>query len=296
MSQMKTKNSKFGEVILIYENKETIKCITLERGKVFNNKFGSFRHENIVGQPYGTKIYSEKSKGYITALRFLPYLWEKSISRLTQILFNPDISIILTLLNINKGSVIYESGTGSGCLSVNMAQNLESGHLYTFEFNSERAAKLKENFKRLNLDSKVTITHRDVVQKGFEVDIENLHKESDSKCDSIFIDLPSPWLIVDHAKKVLVPNGNFVSFSPCIEQIAETYKALLSKNFINLKTYECLYRNFNYTRTINVSCPELGVKRKAGEEIKFVDKELFTYNSKSDMKGHTGYLVVAISI
>jgi hypothetical protein len=101
---------KYGEVILIYENRETIKCVTLEKGKVHQNKFGAFKHDEIVGKPYGAKIVSEKSKGFITALRFIPYLWERSISRLTQILFNPDISIILTMLNITKNSIIYESG------------------------------------------------------------------------------------------------------------------------------------------------------------------------------------------
>lgn len=186
----------------------------------------------------------------------------------------------------------YNLGTGSGCLSVNIAQNLDSGHLYTFEFNKERATKLKENFQRLNLEHKISITHRDVVENGFVLDTDNLLQESHSKCDSIFIDLPSPWLIIQHAKKVLVSNGNFVSFSPCIEQVAETFKVLLTNNFINVKMYECLYRNYNYTRTINIKLPEFG-KRKAGEELKFVDKELSTYSSKSDMRGHTGYLIVA---
>jgi tRNA (adenine57-N1/adenine58-N1)-methyltransferase len=155
---------------------------------------------------------------------------------------------------------------------------------------------LKENFKKLHLDNKITITHRDVVQNGFILEKENLKKESHSQCDSIFIDLPSPWLIIEHAKKVLVKNGNFVSFSPCIEQVAETYKFLVLNSFINIKMYECLYRNFNYTRTINVSVPELIGKRKGGEEIRFVEKELSTYSSKADMRGHTGYLVVANNI
>jgi tRNA (adenine57-N1/adenine58-N1)-methyltransferase len=155
---------------------------------------------------------------------------------------------------------------------------------------------MKENFIRLHLDNRITITHRDVVQDGFSVPLESLVKESHRQCDAIFIDLPSPWLIVGHAKKVLSKNGQFVSFSPCIEQVAETYKALISNSFIDIKTYECLYRNFNYTRTLNVSVPDLGSKRKAGEDIKFISKELPTYSSKSDMRGHTGYLVVASNI
>lgn len=101
---------KYGDLILIYENKETIKCLTLIKGGVFQNKFGAFSHDDIVGKPFGSKIISPKTKGFITALRFIPYLWERSISRLTQILFNPDISMILTMLNITKNSIIYESG------------------------------------------------------------------------------------------------------------------------------------------------------------------------------------------
>ena len=101
---------KYGELIMIYENKETIKWTVLEKEKTFQNRFGTFKHNEIVGKPYGSKIVSEKTKGYIIALKFTPYLWEKSISRLTQILFNADISLILTLLNITKNSIIYESG------------------------------------------------------------------------------------------------------------------------------------------------------------------------------------------
>ena len=194
---------------------------------------------------------------------------------------------------MNQVFQINYKGTGSGCLSLNIAQNLDSGHLYTFEFNQERACKLHENFKRLNLDHKISITHRDVVQNGFVLDREKLIKEYHSKCDSIFIDLPSPWLIIQHAKKVLTSNGSFVSFSPCIEQVAETFRVLLANNFINLRMYECIYRNYNYTRTIKVQIPEFNTKRKAGEEFKFAEKELNTYCSKSDMRGHTGYLIVA---
>lgn len=101
---------KLGDIMLIYENKDKIKCLKLEKGKVFQNKYGSFKHEDIAGKPFGSRIISEKTKGFITALRFIPYLWERSISRLTQILFNPDISVILTLLNITNNSIIYESG------------------------------------------------------------------------------------------------------------------------------------------------------------------------------------------
>ena len=62
-------------------------------------------------------------------------IWERCINKMTQILFNPDISMIMTLLNITQSSIIYESGTGSGCLSTNMSSATSNGsYITTFEF------------------------------------------------------------------------------------------------------------------------------------------------------------------
>ena len=214
------KTINYGDLVIIYETGDSIKYFTLEKGKKFQNKFGVFLHDDIYGKNYGCKIYDTKEKKkYISILSFVPNIWERCLNKMTQILFNPDISIIMTLLNISQSSVIYESGTGSGCLSVNMSSVLSkgSGHLYTFEFNKERAEKLKDLFKFLNLDKKITITHRDVIQDGFQLDDNSVENPSHKKCGSMFIDLPSPWLAIKHAKKVLNSGAYFVSFSPCIE-------------------------------------------------------------------------------
>ena len=214
---------------------------------------------------------------------------------MTQILFNPDISLIMLLLNISQSSIIYESGTGSGCLSVNMSSLLSKGkgHLYTFEFNKERAEKLKDLFKFLKLDKKITITHRDVIQDGFELEQDSLENPSHKKCGSMFIDLPSPWLAINHAKKVLKSGAYFVSFSPCIEQINQTMKAMKENNFIELRMFECLYRTFCYARTTQVKVPIIG-KRKKGEKIEFKDVDINITKNKCDMRGHTGFLLFGI--
>ena len=203
--------SNYGDLVIVYENRDSIKYFILEKGGLFQNKNGHFRHDDMYGKPYGSKIHNMKNTGFIIMLSFVANLWESCINRLTQILFNPDISMIMTLLNIRKDSIIYESGTGSGCLSTNMSQVLQnSGHLYTFEFNKERADKLREVFKTINLINTITIIHRDVVENGFEVNKDELVDEKHNICDGIFIDLPSPWLIINKAKRVLKKNGKLV--------------------------------------------------------------------------------------
>ena len=295
--QNNNKKINYGDLVIIYETGDSIKYFTLEKGKRFQNKYGVFLHDDIYGKNYGSKIYDNKEgKKYISVLSFVPNIWERCINKMTQILFNPDISLIMILLNISQSSIIYESGTGSGCLSVNMSSILSkgNGHLYTFEFNKERAEKLKDLFKYLNLDKKITITHRDVIQDGFILDDNSLANPLHKKCGSMFIDLPSPWLAISHAKKVMRSGAYFVSFSPCIEQVNQTMKAMKENNFIELRMFECLYRTFCYARTTQVKVPIIG-KRKKGDKIEFKDIDINITKNKCDMRGHTGFLLFGIN-
>ena len=290
------KTINYGDLVIIYENGDSVKFFTLEKGKNLQNKYGFFKHDDIYGKHYGFKMYNKEGTKYISVLSFVPNIWERCINKMTQILYNPDISLIMTLLNLSQSSIIYESGSGSGCLSVNMSSMLSKGkgHLYTFEFNKERADKLKETFKLLKLDSKITITHRDVIEDGFELDEENLEKPSHKKCDSMFIDLPSPWKIIKHAKKVLLSGAYFVSFSPCIEQINETMKVMKENDFIEIRMFECLYRSLSYARTNQVQVP-VCAKRKKDEPIQFVNVDINVTKNKCDMRGHTGFLLFGIN-
>ena len=296
-NNISTKKINYGDLVIIYENGDSVKYFTLEKGKKIQNKYGTFSHDEIFGKNYGCKIYNQDNTKFISILSFVPNIWERCINRMTQILFNPDISLIMVLLNLSQSSIIYESGTGSGCLSVNMSSMLSKGkgHLYTFEFNKERADKLKDLFKLLKLDKKITVTHRDVIQDGFELEEKDLENISHKKCGSMFIDLPSPWLVIKHAKKVLNNGAYFVSFSPCIEQINQTMKEMKENNFIELRMFECLYRTFSYARTTQVKIPVLNQKRKKGEEIKFQDVDINITKNKCDMRGHTGFLLFGIN-
>lgn len=89
------------------------------------------------------------------------------------------------------------------------------GHLYTFEFNEERARLTSEFFKELHMDN-ITATHRDVVQNGFGLDTE------DYEADALFLDVPNPWECIGKAKAILKKNGRICCFSPCIEQVQRT--------------------------------------------------------------------------
>jgi tRNA (adenine57-N1/adenine58-N1)-methyltransferase len=76
------------------------------------------------------------------------------------------------------------------------------GHLFSFEYNKERAEAAQKEFKELRADN-VSIFNRDAYKDGFLVE----GRCDAGQADSVFLDLPSPWLAIDHAKEVLRKGG-----------------------------------------------------------------------------------------
>jgi tRNA (adenine57-N1/adenine58-N1)-methyltransferase len=64
---------------------------------------------------------------------------------------------------------VVESGTGSGSLSNALIKAiLPTGHLFTYEFNENRANGARTDFGKLGFAPEfVTVTHRDVLAGGF---------------------------------------------------------------------------------------------------------------------------------
>ena len=164
------------------------------------------------------------------------------------------------------------------------------------EFNKERQTKLNEGFKIFGFENTISCIHRDVIENGFELSEDILVDPSHAKADGIFVDLPSPWNVVNSIKNVLRSGGALVSFSPCIEQIDKMMKKLRQNDFIYCKMYEIRYRSMGYSRSFNVSIPKLGVKRKFNQDIEYDEKEINVKMNKGDMRGHTGFLIYAIKL
>lgn len=69
------------------------------------------------------------------------------------------------------------------------------------------------------MNSLVTVGVRDIQGEGFP-------EELCGRADSVFLDLPQPWLAIPSAAKMLKPDGTLCSFSPCIEQVQRSCEAL----------------------------------------------------------------------
>jgi tRNA (adenine57-N1/adenine58-N1)-methyltransferase len=276
------KTALLGQTVILYGNYENVFIVTLQHNEIFNCKYGSFPHYTIINEPFGSQIFNNRSDSYVYLLEPTPPLLTAALQHRTQIIYDADIAAILVGLDVREGVVVCEAGTGSGSLSCAFSAAVgESGRLLTFEFNEERKLAIDQMFKSLNLTN-VSTEHRDVIENGFPEDI---------KADCLFLDLPSPWLCVGHAAKVLKAGGSVCLFSPCIEQVTKNCEALRRGGFHDAKTYEVLIKPWGLRQVfdrkrLRSDEADTANKGEATEKKKFISFQL-------PMRSHTSYLTFA---
>jgi len=136
-----------GDLVIIWLTRDVIQPLVISSGKELNTKFGFYRHEDLIGVPYGSKIGSRNGKGFLHLLRPTPELWTLALPHRTQILYLADIAFVTSWLDIKPGSRVIEAGTGSGSFSHSTARTVgPSGHLWSYEFHEARANKARRMY------------------------------------------------------------------------------------------------------------------------------------------------------
>jgi tRNA (adenine57-N1/adenine58-N1)-methyltransferase len=264
---------------------------------VHQTSYGALKVQTLVGKEYGSKI--SLPKGYAFVLQMNPELWTCVLPHRTQILYTPDISMILMQLEIKSSSVVIEAGTGSGSLSHYFLRAVQGqGHLHTFDFHESRVDQAREEFHKHGFGDYVTVKHRDVCSDGFT-------DELTGKADAIFLDLPAPYKAIEHVVKALKPTGGrFCAFSPCIEQTQETCLQLEKYGFLEIQTVEVL-QSEHIVREKNIPVMDLSfvkLKRDEGEakipkrdekRPQLPTRKILTTMNTPMQQGHTGFLTFA---
>lgn len=225
-----------GDLVLAFIGRDAIKPIRINSEETLNTRYGIFPHKLMIGKPYGSQIASQKGYGFIHLLQPTPELWTLSLPHRTQIVYTPDSSYITQRLGITNGSRVIEAGTGSGSFSHSLARTVHpKGQLFTYEFHRPRFEEAKQEFEEHNLD--VIINHRDVCKGGFEI---NNYDGGAINADSIFLDLPAPWEAIPHLPKVInkTEKVGICCFSPCIEQVDKTVRALQENGWTSIEMVE----------------------------------------------------------
>ncbi|ANQ10343.1 Uncharacterized protein PCOAH_00038780 [Plasmodium coatneyi] len=229
--------------VILYTDEENIDLVKLKQDGVLTNKKGTFLHKDIIGKNYGSKIYDSACRNYIYVLKRTPEFIALSLKKKTQTLYEHDISFICLLCNALPNKKIIEAGTGTGCLTYALASCvLPKGIVHTFEYNEERYEEVRNEFSNFeNVKNNIKFHHKDVINDSF-VEFEP------GEIDSVFLDMPNPWLCVPKIKEVLKERGVFVIFLPCIEQVYKIIDALEENQFCEIVTYELVNKSWEIMR------------------------------------------------
>ncbi|CAI2298625.1 unnamed protein product [Caenorhabditis sp. 36 PRJEB53466] len=219
-----------GDTVIVYVTYGQMVPMVVKRGQTLMMKYGALRHEFVIGKRWGQRLSA--TAGYVYILRPSSDLWTRCLPRRTQILYTADCAQILSLLDCRPGSVICESGTGSGSLSHAIALAVApNGHLYTHDIDESRTKTMHDEFKTHGLSEVTTAVVQNVCTDGFFVS---------NSCDGVFLDVPAPWEAIPHAARALSRSrgGRIVSFSPCLEQVQRACLAMTAAGFVCIETIE----------------------------------------------------------
>ena len=241
-------------VVLIDENLR--KIIVATGGKTDRiGGIGVIDPKTLVGKEYGGNLEIGNKKFWL----LVPSLQDKlqGLHRQAQIILPRDAAHILMNCSIEPGQTVLEAGIGSGSLTIALASAIApNGAVISYDIRAEFIDHAMKNLKQANLSQYVTTKIKDVTGGIDEKDL-----------DAIILDIPNPWVAVEHAWKALKVGGYLCTYSPLISQVEQTVKTIECHPFIECKTFE------NIQREMIVS--------KHGTRPSF------------DMLGHTGYLTFA---
>lgn len=68
-----------GDLVILYERHDSLDHFYVKKGEILNNKFGNFHHNDMIGKPFGSKIMSKSSKGYVYILEPTNELWSSAV-------------------------------------------------------------------------------------------------------------------------------------------------------------------------------------------------------------------------
>ena len=230
--------------------------LTLQAGSKFETHRGILQHDDLIGKPWGTQVFSHLGSPFFLLQPSLADLLI-DLPRTTQILYPKDIGFILVTMGVGHGQTVLEAGTGSGSMTTALAYAVgPTGRVISYEVKPDVQNLARKNLNRFGLDSRVDFKLRDI-QQGFD----------ETDVDSFFLDVPNPYDYIAQLRAALKSGGFLGCLVPTFNQIEKTLQALHQNGFAFIEVCEILLRYFK---------PEPG-------RIRPTDR----------MVAHTGFLIFA---
>jgi len=224
-----------GEKALLLDSKKRRYLIDLADGGEFHSHAGFVSHSDIIGKLEGVVVRSTKGSEYI-ALRPTLEDFVVEMPRGAQVIYPKDLAPICMLGDIGPGARVFESGIGSGALSMTMLRY--GAEIVGYEIREDFANRARKNVQSFLGAEALDRYHVEIGDSYEGIDPEH------GPFDRVVLDLPEPWQVVPHAEDVLRAGGILVAYTPSITQAARVRESLKGK-WIDARTIEVLHRGWH---------------------------------------------------
>lgn len=223
----------YGDKVLLVDSKRRRYLVSLKADGEFHSHSGFLAHSDIVGRPEGVVVASTKGSAY-SVLRPTLEDFVVEMPRGAQVIYPKDLAPICMIADIAPGVRVFESGVGSGALSMTMLRY--GATIVGYELREDFANRAQANVRSfLGVDalSRYSVQLRDcydgIDETGF---------------DRVVLDLPEPWRVIPHAEGALRCGGILVAYTPSITQAVQVRQAFGSA-WMESRTLEVLHRTWH---------------------------------------------------
>jgi len=223
-----------GEKALLLDTKSRRYLITLKAGGEFHAHTGFVPHDDIIGGPEGATVRTTNGAPY-RVLRPTLSDFVLKMPRGAQVIYPKDLGPILMLADVFPGARVFESGLGSGALSMTLLR--AGAEIYGYELREDFANRAQANVGAFLGEEALQRYHVEV-RDGY-AGIEP------TELDRVVLDLPEPWQVVKHAERALRPGGIFLAYTPSIMQASQLRETLAASTFALPETLEVLHRTWH---------------------------------------------------
>jgi tRNA (adenine57-N1/adenine58-N1)-methyltransferase len=230
---LNTTHSQPGDLALLVGLRHKHFIFPLMHGGSFHTHRGILYHDELIGKPWGSQVFSHQGSPFFMLQPSLADLLQ-DLKRSTQIMYPKDIGFILTSMSVGPGQTVLEAGTGSGSMTVALAYAVgPQGRVVSYERRPEFQALARKNLERLGLDGRAVFKLGDIGDGFTETDV-----------DALFLDLPNPWDYIRQVRAALKPGGFFCNLVPTFNQVEKLLYALRREHFAFIEVCELLMRYY----------------------------------------------------
>jgi tRNA (adenine57-N1/adenine58-N1)-methyltransferase len=227
-----------GMPVIFIDRKGRTYYDQLMEDKVSNCGGKQISHAELIGQQDGLDIKSRQGPRF----RVFSASYREHVTRMSrhaQIIHPKDAAIIVAWTDLHEGARVVEGGLGSGALATAILRAIgSSGHLTTYELRQEPTNLALKNVRSLMGETKNHMVRVADIYDGLE----------EQNIDSIILDVPEPWLVVEHAAAALRSGGHFAAYVPTALQMQQVVLALEGTyRFGCIESLETILRNWHVT-------------------------------------------------